>query len=82
MKGKAKVFFLYLIPNCFFEGQILAMFFKLLPYQVLYMQSHGGDLTKTSHKAQPPHEVSTPFHCSHQIILPSLYTGKNPLKLP
>ena len=37
-----------------------------------------GDLTKIYHKAQPPHEVSTPFHCSHQMILPSLYTCKNP----
>ena len=35
-------------------------------------------MTKIYHKAQPPHEVSTPFHCSHQMILPSLYTCKNP----
>ena len=40
-----------------------------------------GDLTKTQHKAKPPHEVSTPFHCSDQMILPSLFTGKNPLNL-
>ena len=25
--------------------------------------SPQGDLTKTHHKAQPPHELSTPFHC-------------------
>ena len=25
----------------------------------------GGDLTKIHHNAQPLHEVSTPFHCSH-----------------
>ena len=27
-------------------------------------------MTKIHHKAQPPHEVSSPFHCSCQIILP------------
>ena len=41
-----------------------------------------GDLTKTHHKAQPPLEVSTPFHCSHQMFLPSLSTSKYPLKSP
>ena len=40
------------------------------------------DLTRTRHNAQRPHEVSTPFHFSHQMILPSLSTGKNPLKTP
>ena len=42
----------------------------------------GGDLTKSHLKAQPPLEVSTPFHCSHRMILQSLFTNKNPLKLP
>ena len=42
----------------------------------------GGDFTKAHRKAQQPHEVSTPFHCSHQMILPSLFTNKNALKLP
>ena len=37
--------------------------------------SPRGDLTKNHHKAQPPHEISTPFHCSHQIILQSLFTS-------
>ena len=41
-----------------------------------------GDLTKAHHKAQPPLEVSTPSHCSHQMILPSLSTSKNPVKSP
>ena len=39
-------------------------------------------MTKIHHKAQPPHEVNTSFHCSNQVILPSLFTCRNPLKLP
>ena len=46
----------------------------------------GEDLTKTHHTIslnhKPPHEVSTAFHCYHQMILPSLFTCKFPLKLP
>ena len=39
-------------------------------------------MIKKHHKAQPPHEVSTKFHCSHQMILQSPSTSKNPLKSP
>ena len=42
----------------------------------------GGGLTETHRKAQPPHKVSTPFHCFHQMILPSLFTSRDPLILP
>ena len=61
---------------------------KNLNRKINYVQElHGsvlptGDLTKIYHKTQPPHEVSTPFRCSHQTILSSLFTCKNPLKLP
>ena len=44
--------------------------------------SRGEDLTKIYHEAQPPHEVSTPFHCSQQMTLLSPFTCNNPLKLP
>ena len=54
----------------------------LFPYLTAFVQSQGADLAKNHHEAQPPHELSTPFHCSHQMILPSLSTGKNPLKSP
>ena len=42
----------------------------------------GGGLTETHRKAQLPHKVSTPFHCFHQMILPSLFTSRDPLILP
>ena len=42
-----------------------------------------GGLTKIHHKAhQPPYEVGTPFHCSNQLILPSLFTCKIHFKKP
>ena len=47
------------------------------------MRAQGaGDLTKIHQKAQPLYEGSTPFHCSLQLILSSIFTCKNPLKLP
>ena len=39
-------------------------------------------MTKNHHRAHPSHEVGTPFHCSHQMILPSLSTSKNCLNSP
>ena len=55
-----------------------------LTLQHVFSQIHypRGDLIKKHHKAQPPHEVSTKFHCSHQMILQSPSTCKNPLKSP
>lgn len=35
-----------------------------------------GDLTKIHQRAQPPQEVCTPFHCSHQMNLPLFFTCK------
>ena len=32
----------------------------------------GGDQNLLTIKAQSPYEISTPFHCSRQVILPSL----------
>ena len=47
-----------------------------------YTIQGGGELTKNHRKASPPHEASTKFDCSHQMILPSPSTSKNPLKSP
>ena len=41
----------------------------------------GVDLTKIYHKAQSTCEVSIPFHCSLQLILPFLLTCKSPVKI-
>ena len=43
--------------------------------------SQRVDLTKIHRKAQPPHEVSTTFNCSHQMILPSLSIISNAKKI-
>ena len=51
-------------------------------YEMLSDCPGAGDWTKIHHKAQPPHEVSATFHCSNRMIFPSLFTYRNPIKLP
>ena len=54
----------------------------------LEIHSQWGLLTKICRNAQPPHEISTQFHCFHQMNLAShhltkiQFTATNRVKLP